>query len=96
MPTQERKDLHTLLTRFNVASLGEGDANAGTNTQAAMAFTLANLARSGSGIASLGRLASPQRRPLGRHPKSRFLVSQSINRCQNKPWHSQKEAYAQR
>lgn len=43
-------ELQKLLTHFDVIGLGEGDPLAGCNLLAAMATTLANLARPGSGI----------------------------------------------
>ena len=54
------QDLRSLLNTFNAASLGQGDLDAGTNLLAAMAVTLANVSRPGSGIASpgLGRMRS--------------------------------------
>lgn len=42
--------LANLLETFNATWLGEGDTNAGTNLLVAMAATLANVARPGSGI----------------------------------------------
>jgi|GEM_PF-1741595 len=42
--------LAKLLTAFNAAELGEGNLDAGANLLAAMAITLGNLARPGSGI----------------------------------------------
>lgn len=48
--TTESSELHKLLTTFQAISLGEGDLNAGANLLTAMAVTLANIARPGSGI----------------------------------------------
>lgn len=45
MQKQQQHDLQSLLTPFDAASLGEGDINAGANLLAAMAITLANLAK---------------------------------------------------
>lgn len=42
--TRESIELQKLLSTFDVASLGEGDINAGANVLAAMAVTLANVA----------------------------------------------------
>ncbi len=58
MTAEEQDHLIQTLVTFGAPSLGEGDGDAGANVLAAMACTLANLARTGSGIASprLGRL----------------------------------------
>ena len=50
MNETESKDLRHLLTTFNARALGEGDESVGINLLAAMAITLANLTRHGSGI----------------------------------------------
>ena len=50
MNETESKHLHDLLTVFDVRALGEGDEIVGANLLAAMAITLANIARPGSGI----------------------------------------------
>ena len=42
--------LHNLLSKFGVERLGEGDVGAGANLLAAMACSLANLQRPGSGL----------------------------------------------
>lgn len=55
--------LSELLTSFNATQLGEGDVNAGANLLAAMAVTLGNLARPGSGI----KLPSGRHIPVGTH-----------------------------
>jgi len=54
--TQPEADaqLSEFLATFDVAELGEGDMTAGANTFAAMAITLANLARPGSKLADSG------------------------------------------
>ena len=58
MNDQEQTDLRTVLATFNATSLGQGDANTGTNVLAAMACTLANVSPPGCGIGSpgLGRI----------------------------------------
>ena len=58
MTTEKHDHLIGTLVTFGAPSLGEGDGDAGANVLAAMAGTLANLSRAGSGIASprLGRL----------------------------------------
>lgn len=60
MTSRKQKHLQTLLTTFDAAGLGEGEGDpvAGTNLLAAMAITLANISRPGSGIESpgLGRI----------------------------------------
>ena len=50
--------LSALLTDYDVMGLGEGNRTAGANVLAAMAITLANISRTGSGIESpgLGRM----------------------------------------
>ena len=50
MNQNESADLRHILTTFDARSLGEGDEAIGTNLLAAMAITLANLTRPGSGI----------------------------------------------
>ncbi len=50
MSQNESADLRHILTTFDARSLGEGDEAIGANLLAAMAITLANLARPGSGI----------------------------------------------
>ena len=50
MTDKNSDHLQTLLTKFHATSLGEGDVNTGANVLSAMAVTLANLARTGSGI----------------------------------------------
>jgi hypothetical protein len=50
MTPKETKHLSNFLKTFDTIGLGEGDLNAGVNTLAAMACTLANIARPGSGI----------------------------------------------
>jgi hypothetical protein len=50
MNETESKHLQNLLTIFDARALGEGDATVGANLLAAMALTLSNLARPGSGI----------------------------------------------
>lgn len=50
MNETESKHLQNLLTIFDARALGEGDATVGANLLAAMALTLSNLARAGSGI----------------------------------------------
>lgn len=50
MDETESKHLQDLLTIFDARALGEGDATVGANLLAAMAITLGNLARPGSGI----------------------------------------------
>jgi hypothetical protein len=50
MSPDDKTELEKLLTTFKATCLGEGDTNAGTNLLAAMAVTLANLSRTGSGI----------------------------------------------
>ena len=50
MSDKEISHLRDLLTTFDAESLGEGDLVAGANTLAAMAVSLANIARPGSGL----------------------------------------------
>lgn len=50
--THETPHLQNMLTRFGVKRLGEGDTAAGANLLAAMACSLANLQRPGSGLAT--------------------------------------------
>ncbi|QTN34171.1 hypothetical protein HZ994_18210 [Akkermansiaceae bacterium] len=52
MHQESHSHLKQLLTTFNATSLGEGNINAGANVLATMAVTLANVARTGSGIGS--------------------------------------------
>jgi hypothetical protein len=54
MSSKEAKELQKLLTTFDVIGLGEGDRIAGSNLLAAIAVTLANLSRPGSGILTPG------------------------------------------
>lgn len=51
-PTDEK--LHQLLADFDVARLGDGDLNAGTNVLAAMACVVANIQRPGACISHQG------------------------------------------
>ena len=50
MPANDTSHLQSLLTRFDVKRLGEGDVAAGANLLAAMACSLANIQRPGSGL----------------------------------------------
>lgn len=50
MSKEEEGHLQEMLTSFGAAGLGEGDLIAGANTLAAMACSLANIARPGSGL----------------------------------------------
>ena len=50
MSTEDNRNLHALLNAFDVVHLGEGDVIAGANQLAAMACSLANLERPGSGL----------------------------------------------
>ena len=59
MTTIESDNLRYLLTTFDARALGEGDATVGANLLAAMAITLANLARPGSGIQSPNKRLIP-------------------------------------
>ena len=58
MTTENNHHFQKLLTTFDAIGLGEGDRIAGGNLLAAMAITLANISRTGSGIGSpgLGRM----------------------------------------
>ena len=58
MPAKTNPHFQNLLSDFSVIGLGEGDRIAGANVLCAMAITLANISRTGSGIQSpgLGRL----------------------------------------
>jgi hypothetical protein len=49
MTSQENQDLHTFLISFGAAELGEGDLATGANLLAAMACSIANIQRPGSG-----------------------------------------------
>ena len=53
------RHLAALLAHFNATQLGEGDVNAGANLLAAMAVTLSNLARPGSGVMMTGGRLMP-------------------------------------
>lgn len=50
MKSESERHLNALLTKFDAIGLGEGDPVAGLNLLAAMAITLANISRPGSGI----------------------------------------------
>jgi hypothetical protein len=50
MPANDTSHLQSLFTRFDVKRLGEGDTAAGANLLAAMACSLANIQRPGSGL----------------------------------------------
>lgn len=50
MTPKDTEHLNQFLTTFDAMNLGDGDINAGANTLATMLFTLANIARPGSGI----------------------------------------------
>lgn len=54
MPANDTPHLQNLLTRFGVEHLGEGDTVAGANLLAAMACSLANVQRPGSGFVTEG------------------------------------------
>jgi len=52
MSPQDSQHLHALLRNFGAERLGEGDVTAGANVLAAMAVSLANVQRPGSGLAT--------------------------------------------
>lgn len=54
-PSETDCHLAKFLASLNATWLGEGDINAGTNLLTAMAATLANVSRAGSGIWPHGR-----------------------------------------
>lgn len=56
MDKRESEALCELFTAYNAAFLGEGDTNTGANLLVAMAATLANVSRPGSGIWASGSL----------------------------------------
>ena len=80
--------LSSLLTTFQAAQLGDGDLVVGTNQLAAMAITLANLARPGSGIKTpTRRIYEVGCNVLGTGPLMTSVILEElvppVRRCQN-------------
>ena len=87
-PSQTDLHLAKFLASFDATQLGEGDINAGANLLAAMAVTLGNLARPGSGIRPpSGRLLPVGTNLLATGPLVSSLVIDEVvtpvGRCQD-------------
>lgn len=79
MPANETPHLHSLLTRFGVERLGEGDLAAGANLLAAMASSVANIQRPGSGlITGDGETIAVGTSVIVSGPRSASLISEKV------------------